>query len=147
MRGIYLASVWLHILAAMTWAGSMVAFVVLVMPYFRRQPEPARADFLDWFGPRFERVSWICLAILAVTGTFNLWSRGVQPSDFFRPEWRATSVGQLLQWKLALVAIVTVLSAAHARTGTKAQARWLGRLLLVFGVAIIAVAVMLVRAI
>lgn len=146
MRGIYLAAVWLHILAAMTWAGGMVAFVVLVMPYFRRQPQAARADFLDWFGPRFETMSWICLAILVVTGTFNLWVRGVQPGDILKPEWRATAFGQLLQWKLALVALVIVLSAAHARTGSKAQARWLGRALLVFGLAIVALAVSLVRA-
>jgi uncharacterized membrane protein len=147
MRGLYLAAVWLHIMAAMTWAGAMVAFVVLVMPYFRAQPEPSREAFLKWFGPRFERVSWICLAILALTGTFNLWARGVQPGDFLRPEWRATSFGRLLQWKLALVAIVTILSATHARAASGAQARWLGRALLVFGLAIIAIAVALVRAI
>lgn len=146
MRGVYLASVWLHILAAMTWTGGMVAFVVLVMPYFRREPEQSREAFLRWFGPRFERVSWICLAILAVTGTFNLWARGVQPSDFTRPEWRATTFGQMLQWKLALVALVTVLSATHARMGSRAQARWLGRALLLFGLAIVALAVNLVRA-
>ena len=137
---------WLHILAAMTWAGGMAAFVVLVMPYFRRQPEVVRADSLNWFGPRFETVSWSCLAILAVTGTFNLWIRGLQPGDFLRPEWRATAFGQLLQWKLALVALVTVLSAIHGRTGSQAQARRLGRALLVFALAIVAVAVSLVRA-
>ena len=131
----------------MTWAGGMVAFVVLVMPYFRHQSEAARADFLQWFGPRFEVVSWICLAILAVTGTFNLWIRGVQPGDFLRPEWRATSFAQLLQWKLALVALVTVLSVGHARTGSGPQARWLGRALLVCALAIVALAVSLVRAI
>jgi uncharacterized membrane protein len=32
MRGIYLVSVWLHILAAMTWMGGMVLFVAAVMP-------------------------------------------------------------------------------------------------------------------
>lgn len=146
MRGIYLAAVWLHILAAMTWLGGMVAFVALVMPYFRRQPEAARADFLNWFGPRFEAVSWICLAILLATGTFNLWARGVQPGDFLRPEWRGTAFGRLLQWKLALVVLMVVLSATHARTGSRTQARWLGRALLVFGLAIVAIAVSLVRA-
>jgi uncharacterized membrane protein len=147
MRGLYLASVSLHILAAMTWTGGMVAFVALVMPFFRGRSEAERTRFLDWFGPRFETMSWICLAILAITGTFNLWSRGVQPSDFLRPEWRATSFGTVLMWKLGLVALVTMLSAMHARMHSKAQARWLGRSLLVIGVAIVAMAVMLVRAI
>jgi len=147
MRGVYLASVWLHIIAAMTWTGSMVAFVVLVMPFFRTRPEAERARFLEWFGPRFEAVSWSCLAVLVITGTFNLWSRGVQPADFLRPEWRATSFGHTLIWKLSLVAVVTLLSAAHARLQSKSQARWLGRSLLVIGLVIVALAVMLVRAI
>lgn len=147
MRGLYLASVWLHIMAAMTWTGGMVAFVVLVMPFFRGRPEAERQQFLDWFGPRFESVSWTCLAVLAITGSFNLWSRGVQLSDFARPEWRATAFGHTLLWKLALVAIVTVLSATHARTHSQAHARWLGRALLGIGLAIVALAVTLVRAI
>ena len=146
MRGLYLVSVWLHILAAMTWAGGMVTFVVLVMPYFRRQPEPARIDYLNWFGPRFAAVSWICLSILLATGLFSLWARGVQPGDFLRPEWRATAFGRLLQWKLALVVLIVVLSATHARAGSNAQARWLGRVLLVIGLAIVAIAVSMVRA-
>jgi copper resistance protein D len=147
MRGLYLASVWMHVLAAMTWTGGMVAFVVLVMPFFRTRPDAERAEFLAWFGPRFETVSWICLAILAGTGTFNLWARGVQPSDFLRADWRSTAFGATMTWKLVLVAAVTALSATHVRTHSKAQARWLGRLLLVISLAIVALAVTLVRAI
>ena len=51
MRVVYLASVWLHIVAAMTWIGGMVVFVAAVMPYFRQRPEEERARFLDWFDP------------------------------------------------------------------------------------------------
>ena len=146
MRGVYLASVWLHILAAMTWVGGMVAFVALVMPYFRRQPEATREHFLNWFGPRFESVSWICFAVLVITGTFNLWARGVQPSDFLRPEWRATAFAQLLMVKLGLVAVAIAITAVHGRTATRSQARWLGRSLLIVGLGIVLAAVMLVRA-
>src|SRR6185436_8815556 len=120
MRGIYLASVWLHILAATTWAGGMTAFVILVMPYFRRQSEVERALFLEWFGPRFERVSWICFGMLALTGTFNLWARGVRPSDVLRPGFYGTSFGGLLFLKLALVGVVIVLSVLHARPAGRA---------------------------
>ena len=147
MRAIYLASVWFHILAAMTWAGSMTAFVLLVMPYFRRQSDTARAAFLEWFAPRFERVSWICFGILALTGAFNAWARGVRLQDFLRPEFHASTFGSLLLLKLALVGVVIVLSTWHSRPASRARARWLGRLLLVFGLAIIGVAVMMVRAI
>lgn len=147
MRGLYLASVWLHILAAMTWAGGMTALVILVMPYFRRQSDAARAAYLEWFGPRFERVSWICFGLLALTGTFNLWARGVQASDFLRPAFHATPFGRLLILKLSLVGVAIVLSTWHSHPASRARARLLGRLLLVFGLAIIGVAVMMVRAI
>ena len=36
MRGWYLVSVWLHLLAAMTWVGGMIALVVAVVPYLVR---------------------------------------------------------------------------------------------------------------
>jgi len=146
MRGVYLASVWLHILAAMTWVGGMLVFVSAVMPYFRRQPEAARAAFLEWFGPRFRTVSWICFAILAVTGTFNLWARGVRLDDFLRPEWRSTAFGHLVIVKLGLVVLAIAVSVAHELTATRRHARLMGRALLVIGVAVVAAAVMMVRA-
>jgi putative copper export protein len=145
MRGVYLASVTLHILAATAWMGGMVLFASIVMPYFRRQPDSARAAFLEWFGPRFRTMSWLCLAVLVVTGVFNLWARGVRIDDVLRPEWRSTPFGHMVLVKLGLVALAVAVSVAHERMSC-ARARWLGRSLLVLGVAIVAAAVMLVRA-
>ena len=147
MRGVYLASVYLHILAAMTWVGGMVLFATAVMPYFRNQDAGAREAFLQWFGGRFRAISWICLAILAVTGGFNLWMRGVRIEDVLRAEWRETAFGHLVLVKLALVVLAITTAALHERPATGQRARWLGRSLLLFGLAIVAVAVMLVRAI
>jgi putative copper export protein len=147
MRGVYLASVCLHVLAAMTWVGGMVIFVAAVMPYFRNQDHKAREAFLQWFGARFRTLSWSCFAILAVTGFFNLWMRGVRIEDFLRAEWRGTAFGHLVLVKLALVALAVATAALHERPATRRQARWLGRSLLLFGLAIVAVAVMLVRAV
>lgn len=145
MRGVYLASVWLHVLAAMAWIGGMVVFVAAVMPYFRRQPEAVKTAFLEWFGRRFRTVSWTCFTILAVTGTFNLWARGVRLADFVRPEWHATAFGQVVMLKLTLVAAAVLLTILHERTAAAAWARWAGRGLLLAGVAIVAAAVVLVR--
>ena len=146
MRGFYLVSVWLHILAAMTWVGGMVIFVAAVMPLLRRQDPAVRSAAIAWFGRRFRAVSWVCLGILAVTGLFNLWVRGVRLDDVWRPEWRATTFGQLILAKLALVALAAAISVAHERLATPALARWLGRSLLILGLAIVGLAVMLVRA-
>ena len=145
MRGLYLFAVWMHVLAAMTWVGGMIVFVAAVLPYFRRQPAAAKAAFLDWFGPRFRVVSWACFAILVATGTFNLWARGVRLDDFVRPEWRSTGFGQILLIKLALVTAAIGMSAAHERMNVR-YARWVGRSLLLVGLAIVAAAVMMVRA-
>ena len=147
MRGVYLASVCLHVLAAMTWVGGMVIFVAAVMPYFRNQDDKAREAFLQWFGARFRTLSWTCFAVLAVTGFFNLWMRGVRIEDFLRAEWRGTAFGHLVLVKLALVVLAVATAALHERPATRRQARWLGRSLLLFGLAIVAVAVMLVRAV
>src|SRR5262245_32375828 len=147
MRGLYLASVCLHILAAMTWVGGMLIFMIAVMPYFRTQNDSVRAAFLQWFGRRFRAVSWTCLAILAATGFLNLWMRGVRLDDFLRPEWRATTFGHLVLMKLSLVAAVIAIAGIHQRTATPARARWLGRSLLLLGLAIVAIAVGLVRAV
>ncbi|MDP3720343.1 MAG: CopD family protein [Acidobacteriota bacterium] len=146
MRSLYLASVWLHILGAMTWAGGMTIFVLAVMPYFRRRTEAERAEFLAWFGRRFRVVSWWCLAILLVTGVFNLWARGVQPGDFLRPQWRSTMFGHLVLVKLTLVAVAVAITVLHERPGSRAYARWMGRALLVIAVVIVGLAVGLVRA-
>ena len=146
MRGVYLASVCLHVLAAMTWVGGMVVFVAAVMPYFRNQDDKAREAFLQWFGARVRTLSWSCFAILAVTGFFNLWMRGVRIEDFLRAEWRGTAFGHLVLVKLALVVLAVATAALHERPATRRHARWLGRSLLLFGLAIVAVAVMLVRA-
>lgn len=146
MRGIYLVSVWLHILAAMTWMGGMVLFVAAVMPYFRNRPEDERTRFLEWFGARFRAVSWWCFGALIATGSFNLWMRGVHLADLARAEWHATTFGRLAMIKLTLVAIAVIISAAHERVTARQWARWMGRSLLLIGFAIVAIAVLLVRA-
>ena len=147
MRAFYLISVFLHVIAAMTWIGGMVILVVAVMPLLRQsQHKGIRRVFLPEFGRRFGRVSWVCLAILAPTGVINLWMRGVRPGDFFSPEWRSTGFGQLVLAKLSLVLLAVLFSALHQRAAASRHARWFGRSLLVIGVTIVAVAVLLVRA-
>lgn len=144
MRGLYLASVWLHILAAMTWMGGMVLFVAGVMPYFRHRPEAEKAAFLESFAPRWRAVSQTAFGVLVVTGAFNLWARGVNVSDLFRASWWTTPFAHALGGKLALVLIAAVLTVSHERM-TAARARWAGRLLLLVGLAIVAMAVMMIR--
>ena len=145
MRGLYLTAVILHVLAAMTWMGGMVIFVAALLPAIRRQGETTFRAVLHDFSLRFRTMSWICFGILIPTGAFSLWMRGVTMSDFFRPEWRSTSFGRLVLAKLCLVLGALAIALIHERVASPRQARWLGRSLLVVGLAIVAVAIQLVR--
>jgi uncharacterized membrane protein len=49
VRFAYLISVWLHVLAAMTWVGGMLTFVAAAMPWARRQGEEQKTTFLHDF--------------------------------------------------------------------------------------------------
>lgn len=145
MRWLYLTSVCLHIFAGMTWIGGMVFFVVAVMPWARRLDEQNRRAFLGAFGRRFRAVAWTCYGVLALTGLFNLWIRGVRPSDILQSDWRSSLFGQVVIVKLVLFLLAVLVTTLHEHVVARWQARWLGRLSLALGVAIVVVAVILVR--
>ena len=113
MRTLYFVSVWLHVLAATIWVGGMFFVVLVVVPWLRRGGRAGAGAFLRETGTRFRTVGWACFAVLAVTGTFNLWIRGVRPGHFVDPAWLASAPGCTVVLKLAVFAIVLGLSAAH----------------------------------
>lgn len=113
MQLFYLVSVWLHILAAITWIGGMMFLVLIVVPWMRRADRAVGSRFLRETGLRFRRVGWACFGVVVVTGSINLWVRGVQLSDFGRAEWLASPFGKTIVSKLAVFAIVLVVSLVH----------------------------------
>ena len=145
MRVAYLVSVWLHVLAAMTWVGGMLTFVAAAMPWARTLGEEQKSAFLQDFGRRFRFVTWTAFAMLTVTGTFNLWVRGIRIPHLLGSEWWLGSFGGWLALKLSLFLIAIVILVVHERDSSPVRARWLGRLSLLLGVEIVALAVRLVR--
>jgi copper resistance protein D len=113
MQALYLLSVWLHILAAITWIGGTFFIVLVVVPWLRRGGRERAGAFLRETGTRFRAVGWTCFAILVATGTFNLWARGVRLRDFARAEWLSSPFGRAVLWKLGLFGVVLVVSAIH----------------------------------
>lgn len=115
MHTLYLASVWMHILAATIWIGGMFFVVLVVVPWLRRQggDREAATAFLRETGLRFRAVGWACFAVLLVTGTFNLWARGVRPHDLVSADWYATPFARAVVLKLATFALVLVVSVVH----------------------------------
>ncbi|HKP61768.1 MAG TPA: CopD family protein [Polyangiales bacterium] len=113
MNTLYLISVWLHILAATVWIGGMTFLVLVVVPWLREGGRAQGAVFLRETGARFRNVGWVCFAIVLVTGSFNLWVRGVRPASFVQSAWLGSPFGTLVLWKLGVFAAVLLLSSVH----------------------------------
>jgi uncharacterized membrane protein len=112
---LYYANVTVHLLAAMFWLGGMFFFAIVGAPALRRvEPRTLRADLFEQLGRRFRTAGWIAIGVLLVTGTFNLWFRGMLSADVLgRAGFWATPFGRALGWKLVAVAAMLVASAVH----------------------------------
>jgi len=162
--GLYLFSVWLHILAAAVWIGGM-AFLVLVLVPVARAPEhrDVFSSLMHRTGTRFRWVGWLCLGVLVATGFVNVAFR-FGWAELWSPEMWQTSFGRILVVKLVVVALVLLLSVIHDfAVGPRAMtlwrenpaaiatlrlvgtARWLGRMNFLLALIVVGLAVMLVR--
>lgn len=164
MHLLFLISMWLHILAATAWIGGMFFLVLVVVPWLRSSDGDGAGRFLRETGERFRSVGWGCFAVLATTGTINLWVRGIRLGDFVDPVWLRSPFGATMVAKLSIFALVLLMSAVHdfgvgpraalamdAAPGSpealrlRRQASVMGRLNALFALVIVALAVMLVR--
>lgn len=164
MNLLYLLSVWIHILAAMVWIGGMLFLVLVVVPWLRSGQRTQAADFFRETGPRFRNVGWTCFAVLVITGSFNLWVRGVRWANFVEPQWLTSSFGKTVLAKLGVFVVVLLVSALHdfvvgpratraiatdprsvAAQRERRRASLLGRMNVVFALVLVALGVMLVR--
>jgi putative copper export protein len=114
-------------------------------------------------GGRFRAVGWTALAVLALTGIVNTAYRGITWESVATGRVLAGAWGRILAVKVALVAAMLGLSVLHdfvigpagSHPGAgqptpqavrrRRQAAWLGRLNLVLALAVVLLAVFLVR--
>ena len=113
MQALYLAFVFLHILAAIVWIGGIFFLILVVVPWLRRGDRAAAGAFLRDTGIRFRDVGWICFVVLFGTGLANLWLRGVRPGRLADPEWLATPFARAVILKVLAFTAVLVVSAVH----------------------------------
>ena len=101
---------WLHLLATVTWVGSLAAINLLVMPAARRTLRPPdQLVFIDAVQKRLEPVAWFSLSVLIVTGLFQM---SVNPHyNGFLDTSNRWSIAMLV--KHCLVAMLIVVSAIH----------------------------------
>ncbi|MDX1646564.1 MAG: CopD family protein [Longimicrobiales bacterium] len=126
MRLLYLVSVWIHVMAATLWVGGLFFIVLVVVPWLRSGGRAGSVDagaFLRDTGERFRAVGWICFALVFVTGTFNLWVRGVRLEHLVDGSWWASGFGSAVGLKLLAFLLVIVISVIHDfRVGPAATA-------------------------
>ncbi len=101
---------WLHLLATVTWIGSLVSISILVLPAAARTLQPVdQLAFIDVVQKRLEPIGWFSVSLLVVTGLFQM-SVNIHYNGFL-------SVSG--QWSLAilakhiLVAALIAVSAMH----------------------------------
>lgn len=64
---------WLHMLATVVWIGGLASFSLLVLPAARKSLEAsAYSRLLESLQRRLDPLSWLCLAVLGVTGLFQM---------------------------------------------------------------------------
>ncbi len=101
---------WFHMLATVTWVGSLAAISILVLPAAKQSlPSLEQLKLIKSIQQRLEPVAWFSLGILVVTGLFQM-SSNVHYDGFL-----STSS----QWSLAilikhfLVVVMIATSAVH----------------------------------
>jgi uncharacterized membrane protein len=164
MPNLYYFNVTIHLLAAMLWLGGMFFLGVVGAPLLRAiEPLDLRQRLFHRIGERFRTVGWFAIAVLLVTGTFNLHFRGLLHWDGIlgsKSFWK-TSIGMTLAVKLLCVTIMISVSAVHdfiqgpraarAAPGSPEATRFrhraalLARVNAIFGVLLVAAAVRLAR--
>nr|BCX00819.1 MAG: hypothetical protein KatS3mg041_0865 [Bacteroidota bacterium] len=165
MRMFYLISVFLHILAAALWVGGMLFLAVVLVPALRDgEFDPVRRPLLERTAMRFRLVGWVALAVVVFTGLFNLFYRWVPWEVFWGARWWNSPLGRTVGYKLLVVALMLLVSAAHdlwigprairlwrldpegsSAVRYRFLARWLGRVTLFLGLLAMMLGVILVR--
>jgi uncharacterized membrane protein len=162
----YQLTVLVHILSAIVWVGGLIFLALVVVPATRPLPPAERGALLNAIGRRFRLIGWVCIGLLAVTGTIASVSRGLTWENLLSGHYFASQFGQVLALKVGLVALMVAVSLVHdlwlGPASTRALVRddagaeafrrrlrrassWTARLSLVLALAIVFLAVALVR--
>jgi uncharacterized membrane protein len=161
----YILTVSIHILAAAVWIGGMAFLALAVLPVLRRPAYREVAFPLIYaISVRFRWIGWGAMAVLVVSGIANLAYRGYGWAQLRTGAVWDGTFGRILALKLLLVGLIVVISLIHdvavgprvtslgqGSAGSpevdrlRRQAAWVGRLVLLLSIAVVVLAVMLVR--
>src|SRR5215217_7159757 len=96
---------WLHLLATVTWVGSLAGVSFLVLPAMQRSLNPeTQLVFIEAMQKRLEPIAWFCMSLLLATGLFQM---SVNPHyDGFLSTSTQWSLAILIKHLLGIVMIV-----------------------------------------
>jgi uncharacterized membrane protein len=85
---------WLHLLATVTWVGSLAGVSILILPAMNRSLNAEnQLVFIEAMQKRLEPIAWFCMTLLVLTGLFQM---SVNPHyDGF--------ISTSTQWSLAIL--------------------------------------------
>jgi uncharacterized membrane protein len=64
---------WLHLLATVSWVGSLAGVSFLVLPAMKRALDPeTQLVFLEAMQKRLEPIAWFSMSLLVLTGLFQM---------------------------------------------------------------------------
>lgn len=160
---LYFINVTVHVFAALFWLGGMFFLAVVGAPVLRSvEPPELRALLFRRLGEQFRTAGWIAIVVLLVTGTLNLYFRGMLTLDVLASaDYWNSRYGRSLAWKLGAVTAMLIVQAIHdfsvgpaaARLtpgtpealATRRRAALLARLSAVLGIIVVIAAVRLAR--
>jgi uncharacterized membrane protein len=96
---------WLHLLATVSWVGSLAGVSFLVLPAMKRSLEPEmQLVFIEAMQKRLEPIAWFSMTLLVLTGLFQM---SVNPHyDGFVSVSTQWSVAILIKHLLGIVMVV-----------------------------------------
>lgn len=111
MEIISLFTLWLHVIAAVTWVGGNLILAMVIVPHFRQHLPPVeRIKFLTQIGRRFEPIVWGCIGILFFTGIVNIFFS----VDLTSPTALSGAFMRTLLIKIGLFFVLVILTALHS---------------------------------
>ena len=64
---------WLHMLATVTWAGSLAAISLLILPAMKKSLNAeTQLIFIEAMQKRLEPIAWFSISLLIITGLFQM---------------------------------------------------------------------------
>jgi putative copper resistance protein D len=107
-HGIYILSVFIHVIAACVWLGGMFFLILAFIPGIKRHPD--KVNLIAEVSLKYRMVGTVALVLLLITGIAQLEYRGVQWTiEYFT----GSSFGKTAGLKLLVFAGIALISFIH----------------------------------